>query len=99
MSMARTGLLLAALTGLPMPAVYLIHSDQPNAFATGRSPRHAAVAVTTGILRTLDAEELAGVIAHELGHIRNRDTLTMTLAATIAGAIGFLANFAFFFGG
>lgn len=90
---------LAANAGLPMPAVYLIHSDQPNAFATGRSPSRAAVAVTTGILRTLDPEELAGVIAHELGHIRNRDTLTMTIAATLAGAIGFLANFAFFLGG
>jgi heat shock protein HtpX len=86
---------LATRAGLPMPAVYLIQSDQPNAFATGRSPSRSAVAVTTGILRTLDAEELSGVIAHELAHIRNRDTLTMTLAATVAGAIGFVANFAF----
>jgi heat shock protein HtpX len=86
---------LAARAGLPTPAVYLIQSDQPNAFATGRSPERSAVAVTTGILQALDAEELAGVVAHELAHIRNRDTLTMTLAATIAGAIGFLANFAF----
>lgn len=86
---------LAARAGLPMPAVYLIQSDQPNAFATGRSPQRSAVAVTTGILRTLDADELSGVIAHELAHIRSRDTLTMTLAATVAGAIGFVANFAF----
>jgi heat shock protein HtpX len=85
--------------GLPMPQVYLIDTDQPNAFATGRDPHHAAVAVTRGLLQTLDRDELAGVVAHELGHIKNRDTLTMTIAATIAGAIGFLANFAFFFGG
>lgn len=90
---------LAGRAGLPMPAVYLIDSDQPNAFATGRDPRHAAVAVTRGLLATLDREELAGVVAHELAHVRNRDTLTMTVAATIAGAIGFLGNFAFFFGG
>ena len=90
---------LAANAGLPTPAIYLIHSDQPNAFATGRSPERSAVAVTTGILRALDRDELAGVIAHELAHIRNRDTLTMTMAATIAGAIGFLANFGFFFAG
>lgn len=90
---------LAARAGLPTPAIYLIHSDQPNAFATGRSPERSAVAVTTGILRVLDSEELAGVIAHELAHIRNRDTLTMTMAASIAGAIGFLANFGFFFAG
>jgi heat shock protein HtpX len=90
---------LAQRAGLPTPAVYLIQSDQPNAFATGRSPQRSAVAVTTGLLRTLDSEELAGVLAHELAHIRNRDTLTMTMAATIAGAIGFLAQFAFFFGG
>lgn len=90
---------LARRAELPMPAVYLIESDQPNAFATGRSPEHSAVAVTTGILRALDSEELAGVIAHELAHIRNRDTLIMTVAATLAGAIGFLGNFAFFFGG
>jgi heat shock protein HtpX len=90
---------LAQRAGLPMPAVYLIETDQPNAFATGRDPHHAAVAVTRGILATLSREELAGVIAHELAHIKNRDTLTMTIAATIAGAIGFLGNFAFFFGG
>lgn len=90
---------LAQRAGLPMPAVYLIETDQPNAFATGRNPQNAAVAVTRGILQVLSREELAGVIAHELAHIKNRDTLTMTIAATIAGAVGFLANFAFFFGG
>lgn len=89
---------LARRAGLPTPAVYLIETDQPNAFATGRDPRHSAVAVTRGLLESLGREELAGVIAHELGHIRNRDTLTMTIAATLAGAVGFLANFAFFFG-
>ena len=86
---------LARRAGLPMPAVYLIDTDQPNAFATGRSPSRAAVAVTRGILRALSREELAGVIAHELAHIKHRDTLTMTIAATLAGAVGFLANFAF----
>ena len=90
---------LAGRAGLPMPAVYVMDTEQPNAFATGRDPQHSAVAVTRGILRALSREELAGVIAHELAHIKNRDTLTMTVAATIAGAIGFLANFAFFFGG
>jgi heat shock protein HtpX len=90
---------LAQRAGLPMPQVYVIESDQPNAFATGRDPHHAAVAVTSGIMRVLSEDELAGVLAHELTHIRNRDTLTMTVAATIAGAIGFLAQFAFFFGG
>jgi heat shock protein HtpX len=90
---------LARQAGLPMPQVYLIQTDQPNAFATGRDPQHSAVAVTAGLLRSLDREELAGVLAHELAHIKNRDTLTMTVAATIAGAIGFLANFALFFGG
>jgi heat shock protein HtpX len=89
---------LAQRANLPMPAVYLIDSEQPNAFATGRSPDHSAVAVTRGLLRSCDSEELAGVIAHELGHIKNRDTLTMTITATLAGAIGFLAQFAFFFG-
>src|SRR5690606_26472823 len=90
---------LARNAGLPMPAIYLIETDQPNAFATGRDPQHSAVAVTRGLLRTLDRNELVGVLAHELAHVKNRDTLTMTVAATIAGAIGFLANFAFFFGG
>lgn len=85
--------------GLPMPAVYIMHQDQPNAFATGRNPENAAVAVTTGLLNSLSTEELAGVLAHELAHIKNRDTLTMTITATIAGAISMLANFAFFFGG
>lgn len=90
---------LARRAQLPMPALYVIHSDQPNAFATGRDPQHAAVAVTTGILDALPHEELAGVIAHELAHIKNRDTLVMTVAATIAGAIGMLANFGFLFAG
>ena len=90
---------LAQRAQLPMPAVYLIESDQPNAFATGRDPHHSAVAVTRGLMQSLSREELAGVIAHELAHIKNRDTLTMTIAATIAGAIGFLGQFAFFFGG
>ena len=90
---------LAHRAGLPMPKVYLIEEDQPNAFATGRDPAHAAVAATAGLLARLNAEEIAGVMAHELAHVKNRDTLIMTLAATIAGAIGMLANFAFFFGG
>jgi heat shock protein HtpX len=89
---------LAQRAGLPMPRVYIIESDQPNAFATGRNPEHAAVAATTGLLRTLSAEEAAGVIAHELAHVRNRDTLTMTITATIAGAISMIANFGLFFG-
>lgn len=89
---------LSANAGLPMPAVYLIRSDQPNAFATGRDPDHAAVAVTTGLLRMLTREEVAGVVAHELAHIRNRDTLVMTVAATVAGAISMLAQFGFLFG-
>ncbi|WP_313136465.1 M48 family metalloprotease [Paracoccus jeotgali] len=84
--------------GLPMPAVYIMQQDQPNAFATGRNPQNAAVAVTTGLLRLLNREELAGVIAHELAHIRNRDTLTMTVAATLAGAIAMLGNWALFMG-
>jgi heat shock protein HtpX len=90
---------LAARAGLPMPRVYIIEEDQPNAFATGRNPQHAAVAVTSGILRSLSHEELAGVLAHEMAHVRNRDTLTMTIAATVAGAVGMVANLAFFFGG
>lgn len=85
--------------GLPMPRIYLIKSDQPNAFATGRNPQNAAVAATTGLLEQLSKEEVAGVMAHELAHIQNRDTLTMTITATMAGAISMLGNFAFFFGG
>ncbi|MEX0590710.1 MAG: M48 family metalloprotease, partial [Xanthobacteraceae bacterium] len=90
---------LAGRAGLPMPRVYIMDNPQPNAFATGRNPENAAVAVTSGILRTLGREELAGVIAHELAHVRNRDTLIMTITATIAGAISMLAQFGFFFGG
>ena len=90
---------LAGRAGLPMPRVYIIETEQPNAFATGRSPEHAAVTATTGILRILTRDELSGVLGHELTHVRNRDSMTMTIAATIAGAIGMLANFAFFFGG
>ena len=89
---------LARRAALPMPRVYVIDSDQPNAFATGRDPEHAAVAATTGLLRSLSAEEIAGVMAHELAHVKNRDTLIMTITATIAGAIGMLANFAMLFG-
>ncbi|KJS43885.1 MAG: hypothetical protein VR70_02245 [Rhodospirillaceae bacterium BRH_c57] len=84
---------------LPMPKVYIIDNPQPNAFATGRSPERAAVAATTGLMKMLNHEELAGVMAHELAHVRNRDTLTMTVTATLAGAVSMLANFAFFFGG
>ena len=90
---------LAQRAGLPMPRVYLMDNPQPNAFATGRNPEHAAVAVTTGLLQMLSREEVAGVIAHELAHIRNHDTLTMTITATIAGAISMLAQFGMFFGG
>ena len=90
---------LSARAGLPMPAVYVIDSEQPNAFATGRSPEKAAVAATTGLIRSLSREELAGVMAHELAHVKNRDTLIMTVAATVAGAISMLAQFGFFFGG
>ena len=89
---------LAERAGLPAPRIYIIETPQPNAFATGRSPSHAAVAATTGLLGMLTREEVAGVMAHELAHVRNRDTLTMTVTATIAGAIGMLANFALFFG-
>ena len=85
--------------GLPMPKVYLIDNPQPNAFATGRNPQNAAVAATTGLLNRLSYEEVAGVMAHELAHVKNRDTLTMTITATLAGAISMLGNFAFFFGG
>ncbi len=90
---------LARRAGLPPPRVYLMDNPQPNAFATGRNPQHAAVAVTTGLVQMLSREELAGVIAHELAHIKNRDTLTMTITATIAGAISMLAQFGLFFGG
>ncbi|MCV0394313.1 MAG: zinc metalloprotease HtpX [Rhizobiaceae bacterium] len=90
---------LAGNAGLPMPKVYIIRNDQPNAFATGRNPQNAAVAATTGLLDRLSPEEVAGVMAHELAHIQNRDTLTMTITATLAGAISMLGNFAFFFGG
>src|SRR5882762_10252541 len=85
---------LALKMNMPMPKVYIIPSDSPNAFATGRNPNHAAVAATEGILRLLTREELEGVIAHELGHVRNRDILIGTIAATIAGAISMLANMA-----
>jgi heat shock protein HtpX len=90
---------LAARAELPMPRVYLMDNPQPNAFATGRNPEHSAVAVTTGLLSVLNQDELAGVIAHELAHIKNRDTLIMTVTATIAGAISMLAQFGMFFGG
>jgi heat shock protein HtpX len=89
---------LAGRAGLPMPRVYIIDEDQPNAFATGRSPEHAAVAVNTGLLRHLSREEIMGVLSHELGHVKHRDTLTMTIAATISGAIGMLAMFGGLFG-
>ncbi len=85
--------------GLPMPRLYIIPDDSPNAFATGRNPSHAAVAVTEGILKLLSWEELAGVIAHELGHVKNRDILIQTIAATIGAAITYLAHFGFLFGG
>jgi heat shock protein HtpX len=90
---------LAANAGLPRPKITIIPNDQPNAFATGRNPDNAAVAATTGLLRMLNDAEIAGVMAHELAHVKNRDTLTMTVTATIAGAITTLANFALFFGG
>ncbi|QCI96667.1 zinc metalloprotease HtpX [Agrobacterium larrymoorei] len=85
--------------GLPMPKVYVYDSPQPNAFATGRNPENAAVAASTGLMERLTPQEVAGVMAHELAHIQNRDTLTMTITATLAGAISMLGNFAFFFGG
>ncbi|WP_075291867.1 zinc metalloprotease HtpX [Pararhizobium arenae] len=90
---------LAARAGLPMPRVYVIDSPQPNAFATGRNPENAAVAASTGLLQALNYDEVAGVMAHELAHVQNRDTLTMTITATLAGAISMLGNFAFFFTG
>jgi len=89
---------LAERAQLPMPKVYIIDSDQPNAFATGRNPENAAVAASTGLLRMLSTEEVAGVMAHELAHVKMRDTLTMTITATIAGAVGMLANMAMFSG-
>jgi len=90
---------LSTRAGLPMPKVYLINEDAPNAFATGRNPEHAAVAATTGILRVLSEREMRGVMAHELAHVKHRDILISTISATMAGAISALANFAMFFGG
>jgi len=90
---------LAGRAGLPMPRVFVIDEAQPNAFATGRNPQNAAVAVSAGLMQQLSREELAGVIAHELAHIKNHDTLLMTITATIAGAISMLAQFGMFFGG
>ncbi len=90
---------LAQRAKLPMPRVYIMDNPQPNAFATGRNPEHAAVAVTTGLIQNMTMEQIAGVISHEMTHILHRDTLIMTITATIAGAISMLANFAFFFGG
>jgi heat shock protein HtpX len=90
---------LAKRANLPMPKVYIMDNPQPNAFATGRNPENAAVAATTGLLQTLSPSEIAGVMAHELAHIKHRDTLVMTLTATLAGAVSMLANFGFLFGG
>jgi len=90
---------LSERAGLPMPKVYIMDNPQPNAFATGRNPENAAVAATTGLLKLLDRDEVAGVMAHELAHVKNRDTLVMTMTASIAGAISMLANFGMFFGG
>jgi heat shock protein HtpX len=90
---------LSGKTGLPMPKIYVIPTESPNAFATGRNPQHASVAVTEGILNLLNDEELEGVLAHELGHVSNRDILISSIAATIAGAITYLSRFAMFFGG
>lgn len=89
---------LAARANMPMPALYIIHEDQPNAFATGRSPERGAVAVNTGLLDLMTQEEVAGVVAHELAHIKNRDTLIMAVTATLAGAISFLAQFGMLLG-
>ncbi len=90
---------LSQRAGLPMPKVYLMDNPQPNAFATGRNPENAAVAATTGLLQMLSRDEVAGVMAHELAHVKNRDTLIMTITATIAGAISMVANFGMLFGG
>lgn len=90
---------LAANADIPMPRLYVIDDPQPNAFATGRDPEHAAVAINTGLMNLCSREEVAGVMAHELAHVKNRDTLIMTITATVAGALGMLANFAMFFGG
>ena len=90
---------LSSRAGLPMPRVYLMDNPQPNAFATGRNPENAAVAITTGLVQRLNSEEVAGVLAHELAHIENHDTLIMTITATIAGAISMIAQFGLFFGG
>mgnify|MGYP003645362029 CR=1 FL=1 len=98
-SLYRVVAQLAERANMPMPKVYIMENDQPNAFATGRNPENAAVAATTGLLRLLSHEEIAGVMAHELAHVRNRDTLIMTITATIAGAISMLASFSMFFGG
>lgn len=91
-------LMLAQRAGLPPPKIYIIDNPQPNAFATGRDPQNAAVAATSGLLGLLSRDEIRGVMAHELAHVKNRDTLTMTVTATIAGAVAMLANFALFFG-
>jgi len=90
---------MARKAGMPMPALYIMETEQPNAFATGRNPENAAVAVTRGLLSNMSREEVAAVVAHELAHVKNRDTLTMTITATLAGAVSMLANFAIFFGG
>ena len=91
--------MLSQNANLPMPKIYIIENEQPNAFATGRNPQNAAVAATTGLLQRLNQAEIAGVMAHELAHIKNRDTLIMTVTATLAGALSMIANFAMFFGG
>jgi heat shock protein HtpX len=90
---------LAQRAGLPMPRVFVIHEDQPNAFATGRNPEHAAVAATTGIMQVLTPRELRGVMAHELAHVKHRDTLISTISATLAGAISSVAHLGMLFGG
>lgn len=87
---------LARNAGLPMPKVFIIENEQPNAFATGRNPDHAAVAITTGLMKRLEPDEIEGVMAHELAHVKHRDTLIMTVTATLAGALSMLANFAMF---